>query len=281
MKKKFKIPVGRLFEFFGLLNINPECPVRINRYLAIKNQFNEFKKINYLVKKRGQVNTYFLDNNLKIKCDENHLVRENNIFVNIKNVSHVDTIYGTKKILKIIPDKIKDVYDFSIDYPHEYITNQGIICHNTTLASIIADNTNSDSCYINASNESGIDVVRNKIIPFASSVSLNSIKIIILDECLDENTLVVVLRNGKEKKIKIKDLNDKNDLVKSFNVKSGRIEWMPFYLWDKGEHDVYEIELENGEVIICTEDHKWYVTDENNKINIVSTKELNDHILSY
>jgi len=52
----------------------------------------------------------------------------------------------------------------------------------TTLAKIIADNTDSDSIYINASDETGIDVVRLKIKPFASSVSFRSLKLVILDE---------------------------------------------------------------------------------------------------
>jgi len=52
----------------------------------------------------------------------------------------------------------------------------------TTLAKIIADNTDSDTIYINASDETGVDVVRVKIKPFASSVSFKSLKLVILDE---------------------------------------------------------------------------------------------------
>lgn len=52
----------------------------------------------------------------------------------------------------------------------------------TTLAKIIADNTDSDTIYINASDETGIDVVRVKIKPFAGSVSFSSLKLVILDE---------------------------------------------------------------------------------------------------
>lgn len=52
----------------------------------------------------------------------------------------------------------------------------------TTLAKIIADNTNSDTIYINASDETGVDVVRVKIKPFASSISFTPLKLVILDE---------------------------------------------------------------------------------------------------
>ena len=43
-------------------------------------------------------------------------------------------------------------------------------------------NLNCDLLYINASDERGIDTIRDKIIPFASSMSFNDVKIVILDE---------------------------------------------------------------------------------------------------
>ena len=52
----------------------------------------------------------------------------------------------------------------------------------TTLAKLIAKNLNCDLLYINASDERGIDTFRDKIIPFASSMSFNDVKIVILDE---------------------------------------------------------------------------------------------------
>ena len=52
----------------------------------------------------------------------------------------------------------------------------------TTLAKLIVKHLNCDVLYINASDERGIDTIREKIIPFASSMSFNDIKIVILDE---------------------------------------------------------------------------------------------------
>jgi len=52
----------------------------------------------------------------------------------------------------------------------------------TTLAKLIANNLNCDLLYINASDERGIDTIREKIIPFASSMGFGGIKIVILDE---------------------------------------------------------------------------------------------------
>ena len=52
----------------------------------------------------------------------------------------------------------------------------------TTLAKLITNNLNCDLLYINASDERGIDTIREKIIPFASSMGFGGIKIVILDE---------------------------------------------------------------------------------------------------
>ena len=98
-------------------------------------------------------------------------------------------------------------------------------------------------------------------------------KIMILDECLDENTLVCVLRDGTEQLEKIKNLNDEFDLVKSFNIEKNRIEWRTFKKFDKGIQELYEIQFENDEIILCTGDHKWYV-EINGKTEVIKTLEL-------
>ena len=52
----------------------------------------------------------------------------------------------------------------------------------TSLAKLIVKQLESDYLYINASDERGIDTIRDKIVPFASSIGFNGLKIIILDE---------------------------------------------------------------------------------------------------
>lgn len=152
----------------------------------------------------------------------------------------------------------------------------------TSIAKMIVNSIQSDFLYINASDENGVDIIREKIKGFASTMGFSGVKIIILDECLDENTLVSVFRDGGECKIPIRDLDETSDLVKSWSVSKNRIEWKPFYLWDKGVQDVYEVELENGEVVVCTIDHKWYVEDTAGNVIVVKTKDLHkyNHILS-
>ena len=52
----------------------------------------------------------------------------------------------------------------------------------TSLAKLIVNQLEADHLYINASDERGIDTIRDKIVPFASSIGFNGLKIVILDE---------------------------------------------------------------------------------------------------
>lgn len=52
----------------------------------------------------------------------------------------------------------------------------------TTLAKLIVNNTDCDHIIINASDETGVDTIRNKVKGFASTVGFKELKIIILDE---------------------------------------------------------------------------------------------------
>ena len=52
----------------------------------------------------------------------------------------------------------------------------------TTLAKLIVNNLNCDYLYINASDERGIETIRDKVAGFASSASFKPLKVVILDE---------------------------------------------------------------------------------------------------
>lgn len=69
----------------------------------------------------------------------------------------------------------------------------------TTLAKILVKNINCDYLYVNASDKSGVDFIRTEIIPFASSVGFNDLKIVILDEFdfMSPNAMAA-LRNAME-----------------------------------------------------------------------------------
>lgn len=52
----------------------------------------------------------------------------------------------------------------------------------TTMAKIITDSISCDSMYINASDENSVDTIRENVKSFASSVAMNNLKVIVLDE---------------------------------------------------------------------------------------------------
>jgi len=52
----------------------------------------------------------------------------------------------------------------------------------TTLAKLIVKNIHCDYLYLNASDENGIDIIRDKVKGFASTASFHPIKVVILDE---------------------------------------------------------------------------------------------------
>ena len=52
----------------------------------------------------------------------------------------------------------------------------------TTLAKLIVNNLNCDYLYINASDERGIETIRDKVAGFASTASFKPLKVVILDE---------------------------------------------------------------------------------------------------
>lgn len=95
--------------------------------------------------------------------------------------------YRPTKLEEYISDKsFKDSMDAFIkkhDIPHLLFYNSTPGTGKTAVAKILAKNIPCDCLYINASDENGIETVRDKIKNFASSAGFNSIKIIILDEC--------------------------------------------------------------------------------------------------
>lgn len=141
----------------------------------------------------------------------------------------------------------------------------------TTCARIIVnDILGCNYLYINASDESGIDTIRHNISNFAQTKSFDGrIKVVVLDECLHEDTLVTVLtQNGEISQIPIKDLDHDSQLVKTYNKEDDSIEWRPFNLGCSGEKEVYEVEFENGQKIVCTDTHKWYVEKDGNIVRM-------------
>ena len=74
------------------------------------------------------------------------------------------------------------VYLESGDVPHLLLFGRAGT-GKTTLAKLIVNNIDCDYLYINASDENSVDVVREKVKNFSSTLGFKDMKVIILDEC--------------------------------------------------------------------------------------------------
>lgn len=181
--------------------------------------------------------------------------------MNIENTSWV-LKHAPRKIEDILlSEKNKEYFSSLKDIPNNMLFVGSPGSGKTTLAKVLAKKFAPESyMFLNASDESGIDVVRTKIKDFIETMSLDgNQKIVILDECLEENTLVWILRNGSELCVAIKDLNPETDLVESYDFNKQQSEFRPFVKYDKGYQELYEIIFDNNQIVHCTIDHKWYV----------------------
>ena len=103
--------------------------------------------------------------------------KENSLWVEKYRPKNLDSYVGNENLKKKVSRYLKEG-----DVPHLLLFgNAGT--GKTTLAKLIVQNIECDHMYINASDENSVDVMRNKIKDFASSVGFKPIKVIILDEC--------------------------------------------------------------------------------------------------
>lgn len=95
--------------------------------------------------------------------------------------------YRAKKLSDLlIPKKIKSTLEKFLkegDIPH-FLFYGSPGTQKTTTSKVLINELKADDLYINASNETGIDTVRSKIVDFISTRSINkNKKIVVLDEC--------------------------------------------------------------------------------------------------
>lgn len=177
------LPIEQLFLIYGLDHILYETPAHITG-LQIKSP-SGYVPVLYLIKKHHITSKYTLENGVTIGCSIKHRVFENGKVKNIEDCESIDTIYGPMKIIDKDKSIYHDVFDVSLDFPHQYVTPNGIIHHNTTLAKILVNALEIDEydfMQINASRERGIDVIRETVKNFSQTMPFGDLKIILLDE---------------------------------------------------------------------------------------------------
>jgi len=102
---------------------------------------------------------------------------KNTLWVEKYRPQSLETYIGNEHL----KSKVK-VYLESGDLPHLLLYGRAGT-GKTTLAKLLVNNIDCDYLYINASDENSVDVVRDKVKNFASTLGFSEMKIIILDEC--------------------------------------------------------------------------------------------------
>lgn len=184
---KVKVKIGDLFEKLNLNNDKYEKVQEISDNIYIKTPLNEIVPILGYVKKRVNLHKYTFNNSQSLICSDKHIVLNEN-FDNtlISETNKIQTLNG--EIIKTGDEDLGlgDAYDISIKAPHLYFTANGIIHHNTTTAKALVNQFGHPYLYINASVDTGIDIIRNRITDFCTTRSLtgdnSKLKIVILDE---------------------------------------------------------------------------------------------------
>lgn len=179
----YRIPIKELFRILDLDSIDYDAPV-INQHNIKIDSPSGFVKINAFVKKRHKTAEYILDNTT-ISCSIDHLIFSDGVPKKIKECSTVDTINGPMTIQGVIDGDVEDVYDISLDPPHQYITPNGVIHHNTSLAKVLfneLDISPLDILEINASRTNSVEDVRDQITNFVKMIPFGDFKVVLLDE---------------------------------------------------------------------------------------------------
>jgi len=207
--RKITIKFKELYSVFSSEKIDNEL-VKPNKKIFVKNSNGEFSEIRGLIKKTNQ-NIYkvVLDNGVEHMCADKHLFKtDNNEFKYSEDLKVVDKllIYNSEPVNVKTSEYIcnDDAYDISIDYPHEYVTPNGLIHHNTTTARIIVDTlikNEMDVFLLNGSDSTGVDIMRNDIQGFLKSPPYQSkLKIVYIDEFdYTSSNAQAALRNIMEK----------------------------------------------------------------------------------
>ena len=102
---------------------------------------------------------------------------KNSLWVEKYRPSSLDNYIGNEHLRS----KVK-LYLESGDLPHLLLFGRAGT-GKTTLAKLLVNNIDCDYLYINASDENSVEVVRDKVKNFASTLGFQEMKVIILDEC--------------------------------------------------------------------------------------------------
>jgi DNA polymerase III delta prime subunit len=164
----------------------------------------------------------------------------------------------------------------------------------TSAAKALCNHFGHDMMYINASLDGRIDVIKSKIESFAHAFSLipndrnngeKRFKVVILDECLEENEKVRIGTVDNWKAVPLKDLDkDIEYNCPSMNIETGELENDTCKIISEKVDALYEVEVEDGRTIKVTSNHPFMIKTKSGQIiekTIDNGLSTDDEIISF
>ena len=172
----------------------------------------------------------------------------------------------------ILPSDKKEMLKKIItDLPNTLITGKPGTGKGTFMNILLRENSQCNYLKINASMENSIDDVREKIRNFATGYDPSNLKIVYLNECLDEDEYI----KTPDGNIRIGDMEyDKEYSVLSYDIDNGVVCNDIAEKVSDSIDDIYEVTFDDGITIRCNMNHKFYIRNDSGDIVDVPLREL-------